>query len=45
MTYPQLAAPDLDEPILFRTVNEVVFDATLATGSLWLRSDQSLSGA
>jgi hypothetical protein len=31
---------DLDAPILFRTTSANVYEATLATGSLWLRSDQ-----
>jgi hypothetical protein len=31
---------DFDEPILFRTANAEVREATLTTGSLWLRSDQ-----
>lgn len=33
-------AADHDHPILFRTMGESVFDSTLATGSVWLRSDQ-----
>lgn len=32
-------ATDPDHPILFRTMGESVFDSTLATGSIWLRSD------
>jgi hypothetical protein len=31
---------DLNEPIIFRTTNADVYQATLASGSLWLRSDQ-----
>ena len=31
---------DFDEPILFRTVGAEVYESTLASGSLWLRSDQ-----
>src|SRR5687767_4472029 len=30
---------DLDEPIIFRTTTSAISQATLATGSLWLRSD------
>ncbi len=33
-------ATEIDEPILFRTSSRDVYTATLATGSLWLRSDQ-----
>lgn len=31
---------EFDEPILFRTARQDVYEATLATGSLWLMSDQ-----
>jgi hypothetical protein len=31
---------DIDEPILFRTMNAKVYGQTLADGSLWLRSDK-----
>jgi hypothetical protein len=31
---------DIEEPILFRTTNATVYEATLNSGSLWLRSDR-----
>ncbi len=31
---------ELDDPILFRTTGKEVYESTLATGSIWLRSDQ-----
>lgn len=31
---------ELDEPILFRTAGKQVYESTLATGSIWLRSDR-----
>lgn len=31
---------DIDEPILFRTTGNDVYNATIGTGSLWLRSGQ-----
>lgn len=31
---------DLDQPILFRTCDQVPYDAALSSGSLWLRSDR-----
>lgn len=36
----QYISADLGEPILFRTTGTDVYDATLTTGSLWLRSDR-----
>lgn len=38
MSTDQRISADLGQPILFRTTNREVRDATLATGSLWLRS-------
>jgi hypothetical protein len=31
---------DFEQPILFRTTTREVYDSTLSTGSLWLRSDR-----